>query len=414
MAMPVSTETGVTAPSTVSTSSPMTRQKMGTFVPPFTAGVPLTISVPSYPLVRPRLDDRNTNVQNLLREQAYGMPTSMMANVHNSASAFAEQKNPFTITGGGLACLWNKNFNCSITNFSQNHIDVDVNDSLRGRWRLTGFYGMPEGGRGRESWNLLRHISNLSQLPWCIVGDFNDILATNEKKGRSDRQPWLIQGFRQAVMDAGLADIHMDDYAFTWFKSLGTDRAVEEKLDRAMANDSWFDKFQIAKLECLTTTSSDHYPLLLDCAPQPSTIGGQRRFRFCKCLGYGERPLVHKLNQCALDLSKWRKNVNQNTRQEIRKTQRKLEAIRTHVDASNLFQKSNGSRANVINLVPATITIEDNFMLTESFTLEEFKQAVFSMQADKCPGPDGFNPGFYQHFWDTCGPEVYIKQVVNG
>jgi len=41
--------------------------------------------------------------------------------------------------GGDLACLWNKNLNCPITNFSQNHIDVDVNDSLRGRWRLTGF-----------------------------------------------------------------------------------------------------------------------------------------------------------------------------------------------------------------------------------------------------------------------------------
>jgi hypothetical protein len=29
------------------------------------------------------------------------------------------------------------------------------------------------------------------------------------------------------------------------------------------------------------------------------------------------------------------------------------------------------------------------------------------MQADKCPRSDGFNPGFYQHFWDTCGDEVY-------
>jgi len=44
-------------------------------------------------------------------------------------------------------------------------------------------------------------------------------------------------------LDAGLVDVHMDGYAFTWFKSLGTDRAGEEKLDRAMANDSWFDKF---------------------------------------------------------------------------------------------------------------------------------------------------------------------------
>jgi len=42
-------------------------------------------------------------------------------------------------------------------------------------------------------------------------------------------------------------------------------------------------------------------------------------------------------------------------------------------------------------------------MLTANFTLEEFKQAAFSMQVDKCLGPDGFNSGFYQHFWDTSG-----------
>jgi len=97
MAMPVSTETRVTAPSTVSTSSPMTRPEMGTFVPLFSAGVPSTTSIPSSPLIRPRLDDRNTNIQNHPREQPYGMPTSMIANVHASASAFADQANPFTI-----------------------------------------------------------------------------------------------------------------------------------------------------------------------------------------------------------------------------------------------------------------------------------------------------------------------------
>jgi hypothetical protein len=35
-------------------------------------------------------------VKNLPREQPYGMPTSMMENMHNSVSAFADQANPFT------------------------------------------------------------------------------------------------------------------------------------------------------------------------------------------------------------------------------------------------------------------------------------------------------------------------------
>lgn len=84
--------------------------------------------------------------------------------------------------GGGLAFLWKKSANCKITNYSQNHIDVEVEDKLHGNWRLTGFYGMPEIGRRKESWNFLRSLARTSALPWCVIGDFNDILSTEEKK----------------------------------------------------------------------------------------------------------------------------------------------------------------------------------------------------------------------------------------
>jgi len=95
MAMPGSTDMGVTAPSTVSTSTQMTRPEMGTVIPPFTAGVPSTTNMPSSnaPSNKPRSDDRNVNIHNVSREQPYGMPTSMMENVHNSASVFADQAN---------------------------------------------------------------------------------------------------------------------------------------------------------------------------------------------------------------------------------------------------------------------------------------------------------------------------------
>jgi len=76
MAMPGSAEMRVTSPSTVSTSTQMRRSKMGTVIPPFTVGVPSTTSMlsTSAPSNRPRLDDWNVNVQNISREQLYGMP----------------------------------------------------------------------------------------------------------------------------------------------------------------------------------------------------------------------------------------------------------------------------------------------------------------------------------------------------
>ncbi|GAU10613.1 hypothetical protein TSUD_422120, partial [Trifolium subterraneum] len=182
--------------------------------------------------------------------------------------------------GGGVAIFWKKDLKCQIINYTLNHVDVEVVDALRGTWRLTGFDGYPEGGRRRDSWNFLRHLSSTSQLPWCVIGDFNDILSSDEKKGRVERPDWLIQGFREAVSDAGLVDLELHGYPFTWFKSLGTIRAVEEKLDRALASVEWCNLFNHAKLECLTTTASDHYPLLLNWEPISPHYKPPNHFKF--------------------------------------------------------------------------------------------------------------------------------------
>jgi hypothetical protein len=47
--------------------------------------------------------------------------------------------------GGGVAVLWRKSMKCSITNYSLNHIDIEVEDLQRGKWRLTGVGGETHG-----------------------------------------------------------------------------------------------------------------------------------------------------------------------------------------------------------------------------------------------------------------------------
>jgi hypothetical protein len=72
----------------------------------------------------------------------------------------------------------------------------------------------------------------------------------------------------------------------------------------------------------------------------------------------------------------------------------------------HIFNKQNNITP-IINIVDQTIFQEDNNMLTKPFTMEEFKLAMFSMHPDKCPGPDGFSPGFFQHFWHLCGQDIF-------
>ncbi|XP_019435061.1 PREDICTED: uncharacterized protein LOC109341583 [Lupinus angustifolius] len=47
-------------------------------------------------------------------------------------------------------------------------------------------------------------------------------------------------------------------------------------------------------------------------------------------------------------------------------------------------------------------------ILKSDFTDEEIKGAVWSCAADKSPGPDGFNFGFFRHFWETIKQDITI------
>ena len=47
------------------------------------------------------------------------------------------------------------------------------------------------------------------------------------------------------------------------------------------------------------------------------------------------------------------------------------------------------------------VTDTENEILTSEFTEAEVREAIFQMEHNKAPGPDGFPAEFYQAFWDT-------------
>lgn len=120
--------------------------------------------------------------------------------------------------GGGVAILWRTLVNVSVTSYSQNFVNLDIIDDSKGVWRLTAFYGFPERSRRRSSWDLIRSLAAMSPIPWCIVGDFNNIIFDDDKRGGSPYPNWLKNGFRSAINDCGLLEGH----PFTWAKLHGS------------------------------------------------------------------------------------------------------------------------------------------------------------------------------------------------
>ncbi|XVF57503.1 hypothetical protein PTKIN_Ptkin06aG0210600 [Pterospermum kingtungense] len=70
-------------------------------------------------------------------------------------------------------------------------------------------------------------------IPWCVIGDFNDLLHVDDKKGCVPHPNWLYRGFRETVAECDLFDLSLNGYNFTWSRCKGTEDKVDERLDRA-------------------------------------------------------------------------------------------------------------------------------------------------------------------------------------
>ncbi|GAU10224.1 hypothetical protein TSUD_421490, partial [Trifolium subterraneum] len=87
-------------------------------------------------------------------------------------------------------------------------------------------------------------------------------------------------------------------------------------------------------------------------------------------------------------------------------TQEELcEVAKSYFDT--LFKQRDGDHDPVLNLIQPRVTKDDNLVLTAPITKVEIQQALFQMHPDKSPGPDGFNPAFYQRFWEQCSDDIF-------
>lgn len=75
----------------------------------------------------------------------------------------------------------------------------------------------------------------------------------------------------------------------------------------------------------------------------------------------------------------------------------------------NLFKASAANYEQVVSQIEPKISTYENSRLLEPFTIDEFRVALFQMHPDKAPGPDGYNPAFFQRFWPTMGNEVFAN-----
>ena len=68
-------------------------------------------------------------------------------------------------------------------------------------------YGHPEEERKAETWRLMRHLHACGTLPWLCLGDFNEILSSDEKRGGNPRQVTPMVAFWHTFLHCRLVDL---------------------------------------------------------------------------------------------------------------------------------------------------------------------------------------------------------------
>jgi hypothetical protein len=114
--------------------------------------------------------------------------------------------------------LWSKNVNLNIIGYNNNMIDCYIvcdNDS--NNWRATGIYGFPNQNNKHLTCDLISRLSQTNDNDqWLLFGDFNLVLASQEKAGGNLPEPNVTTSFRNTIDHCDLQDLGYNGNLYTW------------------------------------------------------------------------------------------------------------------------------------------------------------------------------------------------------
>lgn len=73
-------------------------------------------------------------------------------------------------------------------------------------------------------------------MGWCVLEDFNEVLANDEKVRGRPRCEKQMEMFRRVLEEGNLFDLGWNGAKFTWYNRHGDASFMKERLDRLMAN----------------------------------------------------------------------------------------------------------------------------------------------------------------------------------
>ncbi|KAH6818323.1 hypothetical protein C2S51_001926 [Perilla frutescens var. frutescens] len=126
----------------------------------------------------------------------------------------------------------------------------------------------------RQLWDELNTLSG----KFIILGDFNAIRGSHERRGKSKSSPQACNDFNNFIGDLDLTEVESNGLFFSWSSRRFFPAVTESKIDRALVSKDFHDAWSTFTASLLPRNCSDHSPLVVFCKASQSS--GPRPFRF--------------------------------------------------------------------------------------------------------------------------------------
>ena len=135
-------------------------------------------------------------------------------------------------------------------------------------------------------------LANLHDLPWALMGDFNEVLLEEEKSGGNLVCLKRVKAIKECRDACHVMDLGFSGPKFTWSNKRETGDLIQCRLDRCWANPEWKEFYSKANVTHLARVNFDHCPLVLNLNPNMGNVF-DRPFRFQSIwLNHKEFPMV--------------------------------------------------------------------------------------------------------------------------
>ncbi|XP_074283735.1 uncharacterized protein LOC141608269 [Silene latifolia] len=167
--------------------------------------------------------------------------------------------------GGRIWLLWNSPlFDVDILDISSQTIHANIIiRACQIAFRFTLVYGFNKPAERVELWHSLQRYRHMSQGPWMVGGDFNNLLYPNERLGGVEVTLADIKPFQDCLHYNDLFDIKAIGSFFTWNNKHDFETLVYIRIDRCLINDDWLNVFPEAYAYFMPEGYFDHCPCVV-------------------------------------------------------------------------------------------------------------------------------------------------------